>query len=81
VAVLARIDESRLEVSGTPFSFKDGQTRSNPHAIEDGQQVLSNDSQEKRPQKKILPFGGGVLPKLKLICNEWNKRFFYRKNQ
>jgi hypothetical protein len=81
VAVLERIDESRLEVSGTPLSFKDGQTRSNPHAIEDGQQVMSNDSQEKRPQKQILPSWGAVLPKPELICNEWNKRFFYRKNQ
>ena len=81
MAVLERIDESRLEVSGTPLSLKDGQTRSNPHAIEDGQQVMSNDSQEKRPQKQILPFWGGVLPKPKQICNEWHKRFFYRKNQ
>jgi hypothetical protein len=61
VAVLARIDESRLEVSGTPLSFKDGQTRSNPHAIEDGQQALSNDSQEKRPQK--IAFWGWCFAK------------------
>jgi hypothetical protein len=70
VAVLERIDVSRLEVSGAPLSFKDGQTRSNPHAIEDGQQVMSNYSREKRPQKEILPFWGGVVPKMELICNE-----------
>ena len=70
MAELERIDESRLEVSGAPLSFKDGQTRSNPHATEDGRQVMSNYSQEKRPQKQILPFWGGVLPKTELICNE-----------
>jgi hypothetical protein len=62
VTVLERIDESRLEVSGALLSFMDGQTRSNPHAIEDGQQVI-------------------VLPEPELICNEWNERLFYRKNQ
>ena len=40
---------------------------------------MSYDSQEKRPQKQILPFRGGVLPKPELICNEWNKRFFIGK--
>ena len=72
---------SRLEVSGVLLAFKDGQTPNNPHAIEDGQQVMSNDSQEKRPQKQTLSFWGGVLPEPELTCNEWNKRFFYRKNQ
>jgi hypothetical protein len=81
VAVLKRIVESRLEVSGVPLSFKNGQALRNPHAREDGQQVMSNDSQEKRPQRQIVPFWGDVLSKPKLMCNEWNKRLFYRKNQ
>jgi hypothetical protein len=81
VTVLERIDESRLEVSGAPLSFMDGQTRSNPHAIEDGQQVMSNDSREKRPKSRSCPFWSGVLPEPELIGNEWNERLFYRKNQ
>jgi hypothetical protein len=58
VAVLERIDESRLAAFGAPLSFIARETRSNPHAIGDGQQAMSNDSREKRPQKQILPFLG-----------------------
>ena len=48
MAVLERIVESRLEVVGASFLFMDGQTRSNPHAIEDGQQARNNNSQAKK---------------------------------
>jgi hypothetical protein len=81
VAVLERIDESRLEVSGTPLSFKDKQTRSNPHATEDGQQVNEQRFSRKKAPKADPAFGGGVLPKSELIGNEWNERLFYRKNR
>jgi hypothetical protein len=69
VAVLKRIDESRLEVSGAPLSFMNGQTRSNPHAIEDGQQAMSNDSQEKGPKSRSCLLWGWCFTKPELIYN------------